>query len=97
MTSLPEPPAGWPTLPEHRTACGCEHGHRSPGQPAVVYMQPPARSGPSAGALFLGVLGGGGLLLTAAISAVAVALAAVAIAVCAVTVRWIIRDMRRGR
>lgn len=90
--TLPTPPEGWPKEPEHQRA---EHDRSRPIQ--YVYNAAPERRGPSAGLVLAAGLGGGALLLTAAISAVAIAVCAVSIALCALVIRWIIADMRKGK
>lgn len=92
MTTPPTPPDGWPTEPPHQPA---RYDHSQP--PVYVYMQPPPRTGPTAGMVLAGALGGGALMLTAAISAMALALCAVSVAICALVCRWIIADIRKGK
>lgn len=89
---LPTPPDGWPVEPRHQA----EEYDRS--RPIVhVHQYGPQRRGPSAGTVLAAGLGGGALLLTAAVSAIAIAVCAVSIAVCALVCRWIIADIRKDR
>lgn len=89
---LPKPPDGWPVEPQHQAA---EHDR---SRPIIhVHQYGPQRTGPSAGTVLASALGGGALLLTIAVSAIAIAIAAVSIAVCAVVCRAVLNDIRKDR
>lgn len=92
MTNLPAPPDGWPVEPHHQA----EQYDRS--RPIVhVHQYGPQRTGPSAGLVLAAGLGGGALLLTVAVSAMALAVCGVSVAICALVVRRIFSEMREDR